>query len=187
MKTALLAVDLVNPFDFEGAGPLLRQLRRVVPAIARLLAGARRTGAPLVYCNDNFGQWRSDFHANVAACAGEGARGADVVRRMLPEPGDYFVLKPRHSVFYATPLDFLLEQLRVQRLLLCGIATDSCILQSALSAVTRGYEVAVVADAVAAQSATRTRRALDLLRSDEPRRVIRTRTALKWLQFTREA
>lgn len=180
MTTALLAIDLINPFDFDGAPALIRTTRRILPAVRRLLDRARERGAPVIYRNDNFGRWRSNFHASVAACTREDAPGAAVVRHVLPAKDDYFVLKPRHSAFFMTPLDLLLAQLHVQRLVLVGIATDSCVLATALDAHVHRYDAAVVADAVAAQTAARQRRALDLLRTDNPVAVIRLRAALGW-------
>jgi len=182
MSTALIAIDLINPFDFKGAAALLRQTWTILPNLRRLLQHARKVGAPVIYCNDNFGQWRSNFHANIDACAGEGAAGAELVRHLLPAPGDYFVLKPRLSAFFQTPLDLLLEQLQAKRLVLAGIAADSCVLATAIDAHMRHYEVAVASDAVAAQTTARTQRALQLMRIDNPVRVIRTRSALRWFE-----
>ncbi|MBA8885446.1 isochorismatase family cysteine hydrolase [Dokdonella fugitiva] len=178
---AVLAIDLINPFDFPGAAPLLRETRRVLPNMRRVLRRARTAGVPVIYCNDNFGQWRSDFRSNVDLCAGEGAVGATLVREIVPSPLDYFVLKPKHSAFFETPLRILLNQLGVKRVALIGIAADSCVLNTALDAHIREYEVAVVRDAVASATSARTRRALDLLRTDRPIRVVATRAALRWL------
>lgn len=178
---AVLAIDLINPFAFPGAAALLRETRAVLPAIRRVLRRARKAGVPVLYCNDNFGQWRSDFRSNVDLCAGEAAAGADVVREVLPSPDDYFVLKPKHSAFFETPLRILLNQLGVRRLALVGIAADSCILATALDAHILEYEVAVVRDAVASQSRARTRSALEILEVDRPIRVIAARSALSWI------
>lgn len=178
--SAVLAIDLINPFDFPGAAPLLRETKRALPKIRRILRRAREAGVPVIYCNDNFGRWQSDFRSNVDLCAGEGAMGAAVVSELAPSPLDYFVLKPKHSAFFQTPLRILLDQL-VQRLALVGIAADACVLNTALDAHVRDYDVAVVRDAVAAATPARTRRALDLLRTDRPVRVIATRAALRWI------
>jgi nicotinamidase-related amidase len=179
--SAVLAIDLINPFDFPGASSLLRETGRILPNVRRVLRRARDAGVPVIYCNDNFGQWRSDFRSNVDLCAGEDAAGAAIVREVVPSPLDYFVLKPKHSAFFETPLRILLNQLGVKRVALVGIAADSCVLNTALDAHVREYEVVVVRDAVAAETSARTRRALDLLRTDRPVRVIATRAALRWL------
>jgi nicotinamidase-related amidase len=179
--SAVLAIDLINPFDFPGAAALLRETNRILPNVRRILRRAREAGVPLIYCNDNFGQWRSDFRSNVDLCTGEGARGAAVVRQVVPSAVDYFILKPKHSAFFQTPLRVLLDQLGTKRLALIGVTADACILNTALDAHVREFEVAVVRDAVASQTAARTRRALDLLATDRPVRVIATRAALGWI------
>jgi nicotinamidase-related amidase len=111
---------------------------------------------------------------------GEGAAGADIVGRLLPAPGDYFVLEPRRSAFFQTPLALLLERLEVRSVTVMGVAADACVLMTALDALMHRYEVAVVSDAVAAQSSARAP-ALDLLRTDDPVKLIRTRAALQRL------
>lgn len=180
-NSAVLAIDLINPFDYPGAVALLGETTKALPNIRRILRRARAAGVPVIYCNDNFGQWRSDFRTNVDHCARAGAVGAAVVRELVPAPDDYFVLKPKHSAFFETPLRLLLNQLKVKRLALTGIATDSCILNTALDAYMLEFEVAVARDAVAAQTAVRTRRALDVLRTDRQIRLIAARSVLRWI------
>ncbi|HEU4663781.1 MAG TPA: isochorismatase family cysteine hydrolase, partial [Dokdonella sp.] len=177
----LLAIDLINPFDFPGSAALLRQARGVLPNIRRVLRRAREARVPVIYCNDNFGQWRSDFRSNVDLCTGDGAYGAEFVREVVPSPLDYFVLKPKRSAFFETPLRILLNQLGIKRLVLVGMAADACVLNTALDAHAREYEVVVVRDAVASRTRARTRRALELVRADRPVRVIAVRAALRWI------
>src|SRR5690242_19319311 len=129
--SAVLAIDLINPFVFPGASSLLRETGRILPNVRRVLRRACDAGVPVIYCNDNFGQWRSDFRSNVDLCAGEDAAGAAIVREVVPSPLDYFVLKPKHSAFFETPLRILLNQLGVKRVALVGIAADSCVLNTA--------------------------------------------------------
>lgn len=160
MRSALLVIDIINRFDYPGAAALLAATRRIVPAIVSLRRRARAAGCPIVYCNDNFGQWRSDLGALVARCTEDGAPGRDLVERLRPDPSDYFVLKPRHSAFYQTPLEILLERLKARRLILAGIAGESCIHATAVEGHVREYDIVVVADATASQTAARQRRAL---------------------------
>lgn len=159
-RSALLVIDMVNSFDFEGSAQLLRQTRRMMPALARLLARARRSGCPVIYCNDNFGEWRSDFRSLLERCIAERKPGRDVVLAAAPGPDDYFVLKPKHSAFYQTPLESLLTSLGIQRLVLCGIAGDGCIHSTASDAHIREFKVAVARDATASQTPARNRNAL---------------------------
>jgi len=151
---------MINAFDFEGAEGLLRHTRPIVPRIVALKRRARAARVPIVYCNDNFGEWRSDFRAVVAECSAEGRPGAALVRRVAPESDDYFILKPKHSAFYQTALESLLADLKVRRLLLCGIAGDGCVHSTATDAHIREYDVVVLRDATASQTALRNRDAL---------------------------
>ncbi|MBO9664014.1 isochorismatase family cysteine hydrolase [Dokdonella sp.] len=180
-NSAVLAIDLINPFDYPGAVSLLRETTKALPTMRRILRRARAAGVPVIYCNDNFGQWRSDFRTNVDHCAAEGAIGAEVVRELVPAPGDYFILKPKHSAFFETPLRILLNQLTVKRIALLGIATDSCILNTALDAHMLEFEVVVVRDAVAAQTPARSRRALEVLQTDRRIRAVAARSVLRWI------
>lgn len=99
---ALLLVDVINAFEFEGSGPLAKAAARQAPRIRRLTMRAREAGVPVIYVNDNFGQWRSDFHAIVDACSRPGRPGASTSEMLRPTGSDYFVLKPQHSGFYST-------------------------------------------------------------------------------------
>src|ERR1043166_1251713 len=151
----LLIIDAINNLEFEGGELLLEPALRMARDLARLKRQAKGRGIPCLYVNDNFGQWRSDFRRLVAACTKRGGRGARVARLLLPESDDYFVLKPRHSGFFNTPLDLLLQELGAKRLILCGLTTDSCVLFTANDAYLRGFEVWVPSDGCAALAHTR--------------------------------
>ena len=109
MKSALLIVDMINAFDFEGARPLLTQTRRIAPNIVRLKERAASKRVPVIYCNDNFGEWRSDFKALVAKCTAQAKPARELVQSIAPGSGDYFILKPKHSAFYETALSLCLR------------------------------------------------------------------------------
>ena len=150
--------------DFPGARRLGRHALRAARPAATLLERARGAGIPVVYANDNFGQWRSDFRAVVEGCSSGNSLARELARMLAPSPRDYFVLKPRHSAFFETPLHFLLDRLRANGLIVTGIAADSCILATALDAAIRGYRLWIPANCVAAQTLERTRIALRAMR-----------------------
>ncbi|HJR73700.1 MAG TPA: isochorismatase family cysteine hydrolase [Luteimonas sp.] len=162
--SALLIIDMINPFDFAGAASLRRAALPAARRIAALKARLKPRGVPAVYINDNFTQWQSDFRQLVAICSREGAPGAQIAALLAPEHDDYFVLKPRHSAFHATPLRILLERLGAQRLVVTGIAGDSCVLATAADAHMHEFEVIVPRDCVASQSAERNRRAIAVMK-----------------------
>jgi nicotinamidase-related amidase len=150
--------------DFPEASALLPHALRAAARIERLKRRCKRAGWAVIYANDHHGDWRSDFTQVVAHCASEDCAGAPLVRRLAPEPDDYFVLKPEQSAFHGTPLERLLQDLRVRRLVLCGIAADGCVLATAVDANMRGYRIDVPSDCVASATRARTTRALGLMR-----------------------
>lgn len=161
---ALLLVDVVNAFDFPGSEPLVRAAHHVAPKILALRERAHAAGVPVIYVNDNFGRWRSDFRKTVAACSDPSLPGHQVTLMLVPSEQDYFVLKPRHSAFYCTPLELLLDQLGVERLVVVGFAANICVLLTGNDAHMRGYELWVPADCTASNSVELTRHALEQLR-----------------------
>ena len=99
----------------------------------------------MVYVNDNFGRWKSDFRRTVEHCAQHG-RGTEVVELLRPEENDYFVLKPKHSGFFSTTLETLLRYLETQTLILTGIAGNFCVLFTANDAYMRDFNLFVPLD-----------------------------------------
>jgi nicotinamidase-related amidase len=128
--------------------------------LAGLKGGAKQAGIPAVYVNDNFGKWRSDFTAILEHCLGDGVRGRPIAELLRPEEDDYFVLKPKHSGFFSTALDTLLDYLRATTLVLTGLTSDNCVLFTASDAYIRDFDLIVPADCVASIEAEDNARAL---------------------------
>jgi nicotinamidase-related amidase len=150
--SALLLIDVVNDFDFPGGDKLLSLAMPVGEAIAELKRNAQRAGIPAVYVNDNFGKWQSDLSKIVSHCLEQNARGKDFVELVKPEPEDYFVLKPKHSGFFSTTLELLLEHLGARSLILTGIAGNNCVLFTANDAYMRDFKLFVPADCVVSET-----------------------------------
>jgi nicotinamidase-related amidase len=163
-KTALILIDFINPLDFSGrdqlAGPALAAAR----ATSRLKARANAAGRPVIYVNDNFGRWRSNFLQVIDQSRHAPEPAPRIIQLLIPQGTDYFILKPLHSGFFQTPLDALLKHLRIGHLILTGLLTDSCVLFTANDAYVREYRVSVASDCVATLSAARSRQALDYMR-----------------------
>ncbi len=163
---ALLIVDMINALDFPGNEELVRESSRLGRNVAALKRRCREAGIPVIYINDNQGKWRSDFAAVVRHCDREGIPGRGMVRQVLPDAEDYLVLKPKHSAFYATPLDTLLQYIGVEKLIIAGISSNSCILLTASDAYVRDYKLFIPSDCVAGQNAEEHRRSLELMKSN---------------------
>lgn len=149
---ALLVIDVINDLEFEGGENVLPWAMRLAKRLAPFCSRARRGGIAVIYVNDNFGHWRSSFQEVYAHCTRREARGRGVCRKLKPARGDYFILKPRHSAFFATSLVPLLEDLGIKRLILSGIATNLCVLFTAHDAHMHNYPLIVLSDCCAAES-----------------------------------
>jgi nicotinamidase-related amidase len=146
--TALVVIDMLNPYRHPQAEELAPRVAAALPGMQNLLQRAGEAQIPVIYVNDNYGDWNSSA-AELAANAMEGAH-PELVEPILPADGQSFVIKARHSVFYGTPLEYLLDQMEVSRLVLVGQVTEQCVFYSALDAHVRHFDLAVPTDAVAA-------------------------------------
>ena len=172
-ETALLLIDVINPLEFDGSEKLLSHALPMAGALATLKRHAKGNGIPVIYANDNFGRWRSDFPTLVKHCLQPNVRGRPIVNQLQPEEDDYFVLKPKHSAFFQTNLDILLRYLGVTTVILTGIAGDICVLFSANDAYMRDLSIVVPPDCIASEDAERNRQALLLMQ-----RVLKADTTL---------
>src|SRR5439155_281932 len=162
-KFALLLIDVINDFDFPEADQLLKYAQPMARNLLRLKRRAQKAGVPVVYVNDNFGRWKSDFRRTVEHCARHG-RGREVVESLRPEENDYFVLKPKHSGFFSTTLETLLRYLETQTLILTGIAGNFCVLFTANDAYKREFHLLVPSDCTVSNTKKENNSALRLMK-----------------------
>jgi nicotinamidase-related amidase len=152
-QVALLLVDVINDLDFPEGKDLLRCALPVAERIATLKQRAKQQGVPVIYANDNFGRWRSDFSAQVEHCLHDGVLGQPIAKLLQPDDDDYFVLKPKHSAFFSTTLDTLLKYFGAKTLIIAGIAGNICVLFTANDAYLRDFHLVVPSDCVASNTA----------------------------------
>lgn len=164
-EVALLLIDVINDLEFEEGDRLLDHFRPAAERILQLKRRARSAGVPVIYANDNFGRWRSDFQAQVEHSLNDDVRGNEIARMLQPDHDDYFVLKPKHSAFFSTSLSILLEYLEVHTLILTGVASNICVLFTANDAYMRDFRLYVPHDCVAANSVDDNRYALEQMRA----------------------
>jgi nicotinamidase-related amidase len=156
----LLILDMISDFRFPDGAEVARAARRIAPRIRKLRERATAAGIATIYVNDNPGRWRSDLTELMQHCTGSKARGRDIVELLAPRAADYFVLKPRHSAFYATPLEVLLNHLSARCLIVTGVSSHQCVLFTANDAHVRNYEIIVPSDCIGSPGAGQTRFAL---------------------------
>jgi nicotinamidase-related amidase len=160
-NVVLLLIDMINDLDFPEGADLLRFALPAARRIATLKQRARELNIPAIYVNDNFGRWRSDFNTQIDHCLEAGSRGRPMVQELRPHDDDYFVLKPKHSGFFSTTLDILLDYVDAEIVIITGLATNICVLFTANDAYMRDFKVIVPQDCVAANTEEENSNALD--------------------------
>lgn len=151
-RRVLLLIDFINPLDFPGAERLAGPAVAAARATAELKERLGREQVVAIYANDNYGIWQSDFHTMVSTCLGIEGPAGEIARLLYPQANDLTILKPRHSAFYASPLELLLAEMQARELVICGLATDMCVQLTAMDAFLREFKAWVPADCTAAES-----------------------------------
>ena len=169
-KRVLILIDYINPLDFPGAEDLAPPALLAARATVKLRDRLDAEKVAVVYANDNYGVWQSDFHSLVGQCLGRDDISGQIARLLSPRATDITLLKPRHSAFFGSPLELLLKEMGAEKLVLCGLAADICVQLTAADAFLRGFEVWVPADCIAAETPQAKAAALkymkDVLRCD---------------------
>ena len=160
-SVALLLIDWINDLEFDAGEKLLPQALAAAKATGALRRRAKQAGVPVIYCNDNFGKWRSDFRSLLEHVLNDDVRGRPIAQLLVPEQDDYFVLKPKHSGFHSTSLDVLLAHLGATTLILTGIAGNFCVLFTAHDAYMRDFRLVVPRDCLASEDEGDNRHALE--------------------------
>ncbi|WP_101846194.1 isochorismatase family cysteine hydrolase [Halobacillus sp. Marseille-P3879] len=161
-NTALLIIDIINKMDFEGGEDLLKHSKKIVPSINQLRQQAKQNGMPVIYVNDNFGLWQDNADEIIEECMK--GPGKSIVKEVLPEEDDYFIIKPKHSGFFGTQLSILLEQLQIKNLVLTGVAGDICVLFTANDAYMRDYNLWIPKDTTASELVEDNNNALQIMK-----------------------
>ena len=163
-EVALLLIDVINDLEFDGGEELLKHALPMAEKIAQLKKQARQSKIPTIYVNDNFGKWQSDFSKLLKHCLETDVRGKPLAELLRPDEEDYFVLKPKHSGFFSTTLDTLLEYLKARTLILTGVAANICVLFTANDAYMRDFNLVIPSDCVASNTAEENEHALKLMK-----------------------
>jgi nicotinamidase-related amidase len=149
MTTALLLIDLQN--DYFNDAELERCRDDVLDTSNRLIGAARDAGSPVVEVQTVHAADKSTWALNMLdddqGIAIEGTQGARRLDGLL-EP-DLCVVKTRDSAFHDTELAGWLRERAVDRLVLAGVSTESCIAATATDAYARDLRVVLVEDATA--------------------------------------
>ncbi|MGH9575123.1 MAG: isochorismatase family cysteine hydrolase [Candidatus Acidiferrales bacterium] len=162
---ALILVDVINALDFPNNGYLLKHVPRLAKNISALKSRCRERGIPAIYVNDNHDKWRSERRIVIEHARRANSAGRLLTQTLLPEGDDYFILKPKHSAFYSTPLDAILSKLGTRTVILAGLTTSACILLTAGEMYVRDFKLFVPSDCVAGLNRADHLKALSLMKT----------------------
>ncbi|WP_087973982.1 isochorismatase family cysteine hydrolase [Oceanobacillus rekensis] len=163
-NTAVIFVDIINDFDFDGGNDLYQNTKAILPNLIKLKNYAKENELPIIYVNDHYGLWQADFQKIIDKCKNE--RSNDIIEALAPDnDDDYFLIKPQHSAFFQTPLHSLLIELGRTNLIMAGIAGDICILFSAQDAYMYQFNLHIPENCMASELKENNDYALHLLHS----------------------
>lgn len=144
---ALLIVDMINHFQFTYGNRLLEHTYTILQPLLQLKQRAKENNIPVIYINDHYNLWQADFKKITELC--KTTDNQDLIQKISPEDDDYFLIKPKHSAFYGTSLNTLLYHLKINTLIVTGIAGNICVLFTANDAYMREYNLFCPEDCIA--------------------------------------
>lgn len=151
-RKALVVIDMINDHLQPGALLEVPRARAVVPALRKRIAEARAAGVPIVYVVDEHEPDDPDLDA-WGTHAVKGTPGTEVWSELAPESGDRIVKKPSYSAFYDSTLESVLDELKVDTLVLTGCLTEIGVMATATDAMQKGFAVEVPLDSQAGSCA----------------------------------
>lgn len=147
MANVVIVADMLVGFLEPGHNLYFEQSREITPAVRSLLEWETAAGSKVFYLCDNHDPDDLEFNTFPVHCV----RGTDethVVEELSEIAGDY-IPKRRYSCFYDTGLSERLAELAPEKVIVCGVCTDICVLHTVSDARDRDYLVEVPVDCVA--------------------------------------
>jgi len=152
-KPALLIIDMVKDnFDESKGLPITPLAKAIIPAINRTIDEFRANGWPIVFSTDAFNPEDFIFTGRMKPHSLAGSRGAEVIDELNRRPEDYWLPKPRFSAFFKTGLESWLRHRRVNLCAISGIATNFCVLTTAMDSICHDFKTVILEDCTAASS-----------------------------------
>jgi nicotinamidase-related amidase len=148
-KTGLLLADMLVDFVNPRGKLFVPDTQKTIGPLHNLLRKARAAGTLIVYIQD----WHRPDDPEFSIWgphAIQESKGTQVIPELAPAPRDFVIRKRTYDPFFATDLDLLLRQKRIQNLVITGTVANICVLHAAASASLRGYQVVVPIDAISA-------------------------------------
>ena len=148
MANAVLVVDILRGFLEEGY-PLYcgARVRQIIPNVQGLLEQELAEGSTVFFLCDHHAADDPEFKMFPPHCI-EGTAETEVIPELASYPGE-MIPKRRYSGFFGTQLDGKLKELKPEKLIICGVLTNICVMHTTADARNRDYEVEVPTNCVA--------------------------------------
>jgi len=148
MPDVVIVVDMQRGFLEEG-NPLYcgDGARRIIPNIQKLLDRELERGSTLIFTQDSHAPDDKEFEIFPPHCI-EGTEEVEIIPELASYPGQRLP-KRRYSAFYDTDLDERLVALKPEKLIVCGVCTDICLLHTVADARNRDCPVDIYTNCVA--------------------------------------
>ena len=142
MADAVLVIDMLKGFLYEGY-PLYcgDSARRIIPEVVNLLEDETGKGSRIFFIADSHCEDDAEFEIFPAHCI-EGSIESEVIEEISRFPGER-INKTRYSTFYKTNLDEKLAKVKPEKLIICGVCTNICVLHTVADARNRDYQVEI--------------------------------------------
>ena len=148
MANVVIVSDMVKGYCEKGHALYCgRAARGIIPNIQRLLAKELAAGSAILYVNDEHTPDDEEFKLLPQHCVA-GSDEIEIIPELSQYPGEV-IPKTRYSAFWKTTLDEKLSKLKPDKLIICGVCTDICILFTAADAMYHGYHIEIPVDCVA--------------------------------------
>jgi nicotinamidase-related amidase len=183
-KPALLIIDMVKDnFVDERNLPITPLARRIIAPLNELIENFRNAAWPIVFSTDAFHEDDFIFTGRMTPHSLAGSTGAEVIDALDRRPEDLWVPKPSLSAFFKTGLEKQLAEWDVTVCAVGGIATQYCVLTSALDALAHGFKTVLLENCSAASSEVLHKNCLDLYRRNPLYPLLQVQTSRDFMQF----
>lgn len=185
-RTALIVIDMQRDFIEPGGfghtlGNDVGLLKKIVPAVARLIATFRAAGLPVIHTRECHKPDLSDLPKAKRARGKPSLRigdpgpmgriliagepGADIVPELAAIPGEIVLDKPGKGAFYGTPLSDILAKKGITHLVFAGVTTEVCVQTTMREANDRGFECLLAEDATESYFPAFKKAAVEMIRA----------------------
>jgi nicotinamidase/pyrazinamidase len=141
---ALIVVDMQKDFCYPNGALYIVGAEQIFEKTRKVIEAARRK-MKVIFTMDWHRRDDEEFRIWPRHCI-MNTEGAEIVDELNPREEDYFVRKRRYSAFFGTDLDLTLREHNIDKVYICGVATNICVLHTAADAAIRGYKVSVIQD-----------------------------------------